>query len=111
MNILITGIGGPTPRSIAKHIRKTFYESKIIGVDANKKAMGFYMDGMSDISLIIPRADSENYWPKILRIIEEYKIDLAFVQPELEVTKWGEYYQKNGKYPCPVLIPPLIHVN
>lgn len=111
MNILITGIGGPTPRSIARCIRENFENIKIIGVDVNRKALGFYIDGLTDVSLMIPRADSDSYWTEIQRIINKYKIDLAFVQPELEVTKWGEYFESNGKYPCPVLIPPLTHVN
>lgn len=111
MNILITGIGGPTPRSIARCIRENFENIKIIGVDVNRKALGFYIDGLTDVSLMIPRADSDSYWPEIHRIINDYKIDLAFVQPELEVTKWGEYFEANGKYPCPVFIPPLAHVN
>lgn len=110
-NILITGIGGPTPRSIANVIRSKYPEAKIIGVDVNIKALGFYMNDLVDVSLLIPRADSKEYWDSIKKIISEYNIDLAFVQPELEVTKWGEYFLENNDYPCPVLIPPLAHVN
>ncbi|MFN3754460.1 hypothetical protein [Flavobacterium sp.] len=110
MNILINGIGGPTPRSIAHSIRKNYGEAKLIGVDSNKKALGFYMKGLVDETLLIPRADSQEYWPTILKIIKDYKIDFAFVQPEAEVTAWGIYFEAHGNYPCPVLIPPLVHV-
>lgn len=110
-NVLITGIGGPTPRSIAKVIKSNYPNAKIIGVDVNVKALGFYINDLVDVSLIIPRADSNEYWDFIKKIISDYNIDLAFVQPELEVTKWGEYYLENNKFPCPVLIPPLSHVN
>ena len=41
--VLITGIGGLTPRSIAKIIRKNHPDYKLIGCDINKKAMGFFM--------------------------------------------------------------------
>lgn len=110
-NILITGIGGPTPRSIAKVIKSKYPNAKIIGVDVNVKALGFYINDLVDVSLIIPRADSNEYWNSIKKIISDYNIDLAFVQPELEVKKWGDYFLENNEFPCPVLIPPLAHVN
>ncbi|MGB0806814.1 MAG: hypothetical protein ACPGRC_08995, partial [Salibacteraceae bacterium] len=44
------------------------------------------------------------------RIIEKFKIDFAFVQPESEVLAWGEYFKNNKSYPCPTIIPPVEHV-
>ena len=41
--ILITGIGGMTPRSIARFIKKRYPNYKIIGIDANPKALGFML--------------------------------------------------------------------
>ena len=41
--ILITGIGGLTPRSIATIIRENHPDYRIIGCDTEKKAMGFFM--------------------------------------------------------------------
>lgn len=111
MNILINGIGGPTPRSIAYSIKKNYGEALLVGVDSNKKALGFYMKDLVDEAILIPRADSEEYWPTILKIIKDYKIDFAFVQPEAEVSAWGIYFEDHGEYPCPVLIPPLVHVS
>lgn len=105
--ILITGIGGPTPRSIAKTIRQTRPDSKIIGVDANPKALGFFMPGLVDCYALAPRMDHPEYWDFIHRLIEKGKIDLAFVQPEVEVIGWGKYFEENGHFPCPILIPPL----
>ena len=46
--ILITGIGGLTPRSIATVIRKNHPDYKLIGCDIDKKAMGFFMNGLVD---------------------------------------------------------------
>lgn len=104
--ILITGIGGPTPRSIAITIRKKFPDFKIIGIDANPKASGFFIPGLLDDYYKVPRADSKDYWAFITNLIEKEKIEMAFVQPEKEVIEWGNYFEKNGSYPCPVLIPP-----
>ena len=41
--LLITGIGGLTPRSIATVIREKYPHYHVIGIDADKKAMGFFM--------------------------------------------------------------------
>lgn len=40
--ILITGIGGLTPRSIAKIIRKNHPDYKLIGCDIEKRQWVFY---------------------------------------------------------------------
>jgi len=105
--ILITGIGGPTPRSIATRLRTLYPEAKLIGVDTNTRALGFYMDGLLDKCMTVPRADHEEYWPAMKKIVKEMGIDLAFIQPEEEVLEWGKYYNENGDYICPVLIPPV----
>ena len=107
MNILITGIGGPTPRSIAKTIRAKYPDYRIIGMDVNPKAIGFYLPGLLDKGYVAPRVNEPNYWSFIQSIIESERIDLAFVQPELEVIAWGNYFNEKGTYPCPVLIPPV----
>ena len=41
--VLITGIGGLTPRSITGIIRENHPDYKLIGCDTEKKAMGFFM--------------------------------------------------------------------
>ena len=43
--ILITGIGGLTPRSIAKVVKKNHPDYRLIGCDIEKKAVGFFMAG------------------------------------------------------------------
>lgn len=109
--ILITGIGGPTPRSIAKAIRAAFPEYKLIGIDANPKALGFFMPGLVDKYFLAPKVSSPDYWPFIQKLIKDENIDMAFVQPEKEVIGWGEFHKVNGSYPCPVFIPPLEYAN
>ena len=102
--ILITGIGGLTPRSIAKTIRKNHPDYRLIGCDVNKKAMGFFMKGLLDESFISPRCKDPNYFPWIEKLIREKQIDYAFVQPESEIVEWGDYFEKHGKFPCPVFM-------
>lgn len=107
MNILITGIGGPTPRSIALRLRNLFPDAVLIGADTNPKALGFYMKGLLNKSVLVPRADAENYWTVMKDLVVKENVDLAFVQPEMEVLEWGKYYKKVGRFICPVLIPPV----
>lgn len=102
--ILVTGIGGLTPRSITGIIRENHPDYKIIGCDVNRKAVGFFMKGLVDEYYICPRCDSDNYFEWIEKIVSVKKVDYAFVQPEAEIVKWGEYYENNGKFPCPVFM-------
>ena len=107
--ILLTGIGGLTPRSIATVIREKHPDYKLIGCDIEKKAMGFFMkcpDGrkLIDEAFVAPRCTAPEYFPWIERLVEEKHIDYAFVQPESEIVEWGDYYEKHGRYPCPVFM-------
>lgn len=102
--ILITGIGGLTPRSIATIIREKHLDYRIIGCDVDKKAMGFFMKGLVDEYFIAPRCTDPAYFPWIERLVKEKQIDYAFVQPESEIVEWGDYFDKNGRYPCPVFM-------
>ena len=102
--ILITGIGGLTPRSIAGIIRENHPDYYLIGVDVNKKAVGFFMKGLLDEYQVCPRCTDEAYFPFIEKLVADKHIDYAFVQPESEIVEWGDYFDKHGKYPCPVFM-------
>lgn len=102
--ILVTGIGGLTPRSITSIIRNNHPNYKIIGCDIDEKAVGFFMEGLLDEYYLCPKCTSTEYFPWIEKLIEDKGIDYAFVQPESEIVEWGDYYDKNGKYPCPVFM-------
>ena len=102
--ILVTGIGGLTPRSLAGIIRENHPDYKIIGCDIEKKAVGFFMEGLLDEYFICPRCNALEYFPWIEKLVKEKNIDYAFVQPESEIVEWGDYYEKNGKFPCPVFM-------
>lgn len=88
--ILVTGIGGLTPRSITTIIRENHPDYKIIGCDIDKKAMGFFMtmkDGkkLVDEYYVCPHCNSEEYFSWLEKLVSEKKIDYAFVQPEAEI--------------------------
>lgn len=102
--ILITGIGGLTPRSIATIIRENHPNYRIIGCDIEKKAMGFFMKGLVDEYYIAPRCDRPDYFAWLEKLVAEKAIDYAFVQPEAEIVEWGKYFEKTGRYPCPVFM-------
>lgn len=103
--ILISGIGGPTPRSIAKVIRKKYPQIRLIGIDSNFKAVGFYMNNLVDEYCISPKASDDRYCFFIEDLIQKYRIDYAIIQPEKEIIAWGDYYVRNGKYPCQTFLP------
>ena len=102
--ILVTGIGGLTPRSIATIIKENHPDYYIIGCDIEKKAVGFFMKGLADEYYVAPRCNSPEYFPWMEKLVEDKKIDYAFVQPESEIVVWADYYEKNGRYPCPVFM-------
>lgn len=107
-NVLITGIGGLTPRSLAGIIRENHPDYHLVGIDVNRKAVGFFIKGLLDEYYVCPRCTDENYFPFLNRLIAEKHIDYAFVQPESEIVEWGDYFDKNGKYPCPVFMGPKL---
>lgn len=102
--VLITGIGGLTPRSIAKVIRNNHPDYRLIGCDIDPKAVGFFMEGLLDKHYLAPRCDDSLYFSWLINLVESEQIDYAFVQPEAEIVAWGDYFEKTGRYPCPVFM-------
>jgi hypothetical protein len=111
MKILITGVGGPTPRSFAIALKKySKYRSyELIGTDINPLSIGLYQTDLFSKSYVIPAARDERYWPAIENICMENRVDMAVILPELEVMEWSA--RLTGKLlPCKALIPeaPLV---
>lgn len=99
--ILITGVGGPTPRSFVRAIKlfggefgKSF---EFIGVDANPLAYGLYENELFKKSFVVPKANDSGYWSAINEIIKDNDIDGAVVLPEVEVLEWSRNYHKLKK--------------
>lgn len=106
MNILITGVGGPTPRSFAIALKKygTIPNLRLIATDINPLSIGLYQKDLFDKSYIIPRAGAENYWMVIDNIVREENIDYAVILPELEVMEWSKR-QAASQLPCKSFLP------
>lgn len=106
MRILITGVGGVTPRSFAQALRKyskyALYE--LIGTDSNQYALGLYMPELFNKSYLVPKVSDPEYWSVIDSIIDEEKIDYAVINPELEVVEWAKR-SLSHKFPFKVLLP------
>ena len=110
MRILVTGVGGPTPRSILTVLRRSYPDATLVGADCNPRALGFYIPGLLDKRFVVPRAsDTKRYFSAVQKIIDDEDIDLAIVQPEVEVLAWGEFRRQHDGFPCPAVIPPLSH--
>jgi len=106
LRILITGVGGPTPASVAVSLKKfsNIGDCWILGVDANPMATGLYRKELFDRTTVVPPASSPGYWTAIDDLVESHAIDLALVQPEVEVLEWSRR-QRDGKLPCRTLLP------
>lgn len=106
MRILINGVGGPTPASVAVSLKRfsRFADCWILGVDANPLATGLYRHELFDKTAVVPPASSDDYWPVIDELVQSNAIDLALVQPEVEVVKWCQR-QRDESLPCKALLP------
>lgn len=106
MNVLFTGVGGPTPRSFAISLKKYsgLKNLEFIGTDINPLAVGLYQKEVFKHTYIVPRASDPNYWNRINAIIRKHDITLAVVMPELEVLEWSKK-QEQGSLICKALLP------
>ena len=106
MNILITGVGGPTPRNIAWSIKNCseFNLANLFGTDINKFAIGLYQKDIYKETFLIPSAGDPSYWDKITEIVVKNDIEIALVHPELEVVEWSRRQSQGKKMPCKVLL-------
>lgn len=106
MKILITGVGGPTPRSFAMALKKysRYINAELIATDMNPLAVGLYQTDLFSKSYVIPRCTDSLYWEKIEDIVKFHKIELAVILPELEVMEWSKRAEL-GILPCKALLP------
>ena len=106
MNILINGVGGPTPRSIARTLKRFGKrEYKLFGTDINPLAYGLYEKNLYEKTYVIPSASKEGYWKALEQIVKRHQIDLALVQPELEVMAWAKRQSEGQALPVRAFLP------
>jgi hypothetical protein len=108
MKILITGVGGPTPRSFAIALKKysVYRQFELIGTDINPLSIGLYQRDLFAKSYVVPGAMDPDYWDAIESIIKRNSIQYAVILPELEVMAWSAR-SRDGSLPCKALIPDL----
>jgi carbamoyl-phosphate synthase large subunit len=106
MRILITGVGGPTPRSVARSLKRHWSGANpvLYGTDTNTRASGLYDRELYEETRVVPPASATGYWNAIEKLVREWKVDFALIQPEAEVIKWAERNESSG-LPCPALGP------
>lgn len=107
MNILISGVGGPTPRSISRSIKISKYseKSKLFGTDINPYTHGLYESDLYEKNILVPVAGNEKYWDTIKAFVQENDIKYAMIHPEQAALEWSLYKKKGGKWPCKTILP------
>ena len=92
--ILVTGVGGPTPRSFVRAIKvyggTAASDYEFIGVDCNPLAYGLYDKTLFSKGIVVPPAHNLYYWDKINEVIEANDIEGAIILPEIEVIEWAK---------------------
>lgn len=107
MNILITGVGSPTPRGIARSLKENILlnrEYKLYGTDIDRYAHGLYNNDIFEKTFLTKSCLNDEYWNEITDIIKKNNIDIAIITPEKEVIEWSKK-QEYGILPCKALIP------
>ena len=106
--ILITGVGGPTPRSFAIALRNfsRYARYHLVATDCDRYALGLYQPHLFNSAYVIPRGTSADYWGVLEEIVRKERIDHAVILPEVEVQEWAKRAGQ-GDLPCSALIPDL----
>ena len=67
LNILITGVGGPTPRSFARAIKEigNYSNYTLIGTDIHPYAIGHYQSQLFEKSYLTKKSSEHGYWPEM----------------------------------------------
>jgi carbamoyl-phosphate synthase large subunit len=112
LNVLITGVGGPTPRSFARAIKEigNYADYRLIATDIHPYAVGLYQTQLFEKSYLTPKSADAGYWDVMEKIIASEQIDIAVILPETEVLAWCRR-QAQGTLPCKALIPPQAAVD
>lgn len=104
MNILFTGIGGPTPLGLARSVKTAFPTFRCVGVDGSPWSASLYHSEIFDVTYQIVNGKDPQYWDIVADVVNQEAIDFVFVVPETEVLVWSRR-QESGGLPCAALIP------
>ena len=89
-NVIVTGVGGIIGEGIIKCLRMANRSKKrnsrhkyyIIGVDSSPLAAGLYF---SDIGMIIPNANDNDYVDSLTSAIEEHSVSAVYIGTDQEL--------------------------
>jgi biotin carboxylase len=106
--VLLTGIGGPTPRAIARALKRhsQYGPYRIIATDCNPLSIGLYDRQLVDAAYVVPPAGDAAYWPTLRSLVAAEDIQVALIEPEVEVECWAERASLES-LPCAAVLPPL----
>ncbi len=107
MNILISGVGGPTPRSVSRSIKISKYgeKSKLYGTEIQPFVHGLYEKELYEKNIIVPKSSHKKYWSVLNGFIEKNNIEYAMIHPENAVLEWALFKKKGGVWPCKTILP------
>lgn len=107
MKVLISGVGGPTPRSIARSIKISKYSqnSKLYGTEVNPLVYGFYESNLYEKNILVPGSRDESYWETLEKFVKENEIECAMIHPEQAVLAWSLRKKEGGEWPCKTILP------
>lgn len=107
MKILISGVGGPTPRSISRSIKISKYAevSKLFGTEVNPFVYGLYESNLYEKNILVPSSRGESYWDRLESFVKENEIEYAMIHPEQAVLAWSLRKKKGGAWPCKTILP------
>ncbi len=92
---LITAIGSFSAKSVVETIKENYSESKIIGTDIYPAEWHYLKDSL-DYVYKVPKANEENYFSEIKKIIIKHQVDFLMPLTDLEIDILNE---KRGGLP------------
>jgi carbamoyl-phosphate synthase large subunit len=95
-SVLVTGVGGPAGMAVLQSLRIAPEKLKILGVDMNPLAAGFFF---SDERALVPRCSSPDYISRLLALCTRWKVNLIIPTVDEEVStiaRSSETFVKNG---------------
>lgn len=107
MKILISGVGGPTPRSVSRSIKISRYknEALLFGTEVNPFAYGLYETHLYEKNILVPNSRDEKYWETLFSYVNDNEIEYAIIQPEQAVLAWVLRNKQGYKLPCKTILP------